>query len=66
MDIILTSPGAYENAGKPGKYRVEPSNRIVFETGPLTQFHGKLLAGPKIGLNANGGNFYNTTCSISK
>lgn len=66
MDIVLVSPGVYENAGKQGKYRVEPSNKIVFESGPLTQFYGKILAGPKIGLNSNGGNFYNTSCGISK
>jgi hypothetical protein len=58
----ITAPGTYERDGKTGKYRVEPSRKIVFESGPFTEYHAKLLPGPKIGMNLNGGNFYNLTC----
>jgi hypothetical protein len=60
MKII--TPGTYESDGKRGKYRVEPSRKIVFESGPFSEYHAKLLAGPKIGMNLNGGDFYNLTC----
>lgn len=58
----ITAPGAYESDGKRGKYRVEPSRKIVFESGPFAEYHAKLLAGPRIGMNLNGGSFYNLTC----
>lgn len=58
----ITAPGTYERDGKTGKYRVEASRKIVFESGPFSEYHAKLLAGPKIGMNLNGGNFYNLTC----
>src|SRR5437016_2614522 len=41
-------PGTYESAGERGKYHVEPSRKIVFETGPLVKATSKLLAGPAI------------------
>ena len=58
----IPAPGSYERGGKSGKYRVEPSRKIVFESGPFAEYHAKLLQGPKIGMNLNGGNFYNMTC----
>ena len=60
--MTITSPGNYEADGKRGKYRVEPSRKIVFESGPFSEYHAKLLAGPRIGMNLNGGTFYNLTC----
>ncbi len=54
--------GSYESDGKRGTYRVEPSRKIVFESGPFFEYHAKLLAGPRIGMNLNGGTFYNLTC----
>lgn len=65
-DIEILGPTSYENKGKRGRYRVEPSRRIVFEDGPLAPYNAKLLAGPRIGLNANGSNFYSTTCGLAK
>jgi hypothetical protein len=58
----ITALGSYESDGKSGKYRVEPSRKIVFESGPFSAYHAKLLAGPRIGMNLNGGTFYNLTC----
>ena len=63
LQIRILGPDSYENLGKSGKYHVEPSRKIVFEDGPLSSYTAKLLAGPKIGLNANGSNFYSITCS---
>lgn len=64
-DIQILSADSYENKGKSGKYRVHPSRTILFEDGPLSSYNAKLLAGPKIGLNTNGGNFYATTCDLA-
>jgi hypothetical protein len=67
MDMYITGANTYQAAGKPGKFHVEyPSRKIVFETGTLTPYHAKLLQGPKIGLNTDGGSFYATTCELKK
>jgi len=66
MDVHVTGPNTYDTAGSRGTFRVEPSRKIVFESGPLTKYTAKLLAGPTIGLNTNGGNFYATTCELKK
>jgi hypothetical protein len=62
----ITGPNTSERGGKQGKYRIEPVNKIVFETGPFSTYHAKVLAGPKIGMNLNGGTFYNMTCDPVK
>ena len=66
MDIRITGPNTYEAAGKPGRFRVEPSRKVVFETGTLSKYYAKLLAGPSIGLNTDGGTFWATTCELKK
>jgi hypothetical protein len=64
--LRITGPATYESNGKQGKYRIEPSRKIIFETGPYSEYTAKLLSGPKIGLNLNGGTFFGTTCSPAK
>lgn len=64
--LRITGPSSYESNGKQGKYRIEPSRRIIFETGPYSEYTAKLLPGPKIGLNLNGGTFFGTTCDPAK
>lgn len=46
-------------------YAVAANGSIKF-TGPLASANGKVLPGSRIGLNMNGGNFFNTTCSRSR
>lgn len=66
IDIHIESNNRYrDGSGKTGTYTVGANDSISF-TGPLASAKGKLLPGPRIGLNMNGGNFYNTTCSRSK
>ena len=66
MDMKILSGNGYESAGTKGTFHVEPSRKIVFENGPLSKYHAKLLAGPTIGLNSNGDSFYATTCELRK
>ena len=66
MDIYITGANTYQAAGGPGKFRVEPSRKIVFETGSLSPYTAKLLRGPSIGLNTDGGTFWGTTCELKK
>ncbi len=66
MDMRILSANTYEAAGTKGTFHVEPSRKIVFENGSMKQYHAHLLAGPKIGLNANGDSFYSTTCELRK
>lgn len=63
IDIHIDSASRYRDKnGKSGSYRVESDQKIVF-TGSLADANAKLLPGQRIGLNMNGGNFFNTTCS---
>jgi hypothetical protein len=68
IDIHIQGPDTYaDKKGVKGRYKLDPaSNKIVFESGTLTQANAKLLAGPKIGMNANGGSFYSLTCGLKK
>lgn len=67
IDVRIEGPDKYsDNKGKSGKYRIDPSGKIAFESGPLKTANAKLLSGPRIGLNMDGGNFFNTSCSLKK
>jgi hypothetical protein len=62
MNIAITGPGTYSAAGGPGRYSIQGSGQIVFQSGSLQPYHGKLLTGGRIGLNTNGDSFYATSC----
>jgi hypothetical protein len=64
--LRISGPATYVYDGKTGKFHIEPSRRIVFETGPLSSFYAKLLAGPRIGLNQDGGTFFPMACDPAK
>ncbi|HEY1102186.1 MAG TPA: hypothetical protein VGE70_02080 [Burkholderiaceae bacterium] len=67
IDIHILSANAYrDKAGAKGTYRIGPAGKIFFENGPLAAANAKLLAGPRIGLNMNGGSFFNTSCTLKK
>ncbi len=68
MDIVIDGPDSYrDKSGKGGKYRHDAaSGKIVFSSGPMANANAKFLNGPRIGLNMNGGSFYNTTCGLKK
>jgi hypothetical protein len=64
--IRITGPTSYVFDGRSGKFHIEPSRQIVFESGSLRGFNAKLLPGPRIGINMNGGTFYNMACDPAK
>lgn len=68
MDVRIDGPTAYrDKSGNKGSYKLDPATgKITFESGPLMKANAKLLDGPKIGLNMNGGSFFNMTCSLKK
>jgi len=66
MIMHITGADTYSASGGTGKYRIEPSGKIVFETGPLSKFNSKLLSGGRIGLNTDGGIFYPTSCQLNR
>lgn len=66
MDMKITGLNTYSSAGSSGRFHVEPSRKIVFESGSLAKYHAHLLAGPSIGLNANNDSFWATTCELKK
>jgi hypothetical protein len=66
-DLKILSATAYEWAGQRGKFHVDATSRkIVYETGPLAKYTSKLLAGPAVGLNTDGGTFFGTHCDLQK
>jgi len=66
MDMRITGPSTYASAGRPGRYHVESSGKIVFETGSLKPYFSKIVSGGRIGLNTNGDRFYATTCELNR
>jgi hypothetical protein len=66
MDLKILSVNTYEWAGERGRFHVEPSRKIVYETGPLARYTSKLLAGPSVGLNTDGSTFFGTHCDLQK
>jgi hypothetical protein len=64
IDIQVDGPGSYrDQTGAAGTYALEPGDRIRF-TGPLARANAKLIRpGPRIGVNMDGGSFFNTSCS---
>jgi hypothetical protein len=66
MIMRVTSPNTYSAEDGAGKFHIEPQGKIVFETGPLSKFSSKLLSGGRIGLNADGGSFYGTSCELNR
>ena len=66
MNLRVIGTDSYEWAGQRGKLRVEPSRKMVFESGPLAKYTSKLLAGPSVGLNTDGGTFFGTHCDLKK
>lgn len=62
MGLQVTGASTYASEGQSGKYHVEPSGHIVFESGPFAGFHSEILSGGRIGLNLSGGTFYNMAC----
>ena len=66
MDVRITGPDTYQDKqGAAGKYRQEGA-KIIFEGGPFAKANAAVLSGSRIGMNMNGGSFYNTTCSLAK
>ena len=65
-DLKILGAFSYEWAGKRGRFKILASKGIEFQSGPLQGYGSKLLDGPSIGLNADGGSSYATRCSLKK
>jgi hypothetical protein len=66
IDIRIDGPGRYrDKSGAAGSYSVLAGDKIVF-TGPLASANAKLLPGGRIGLNMDGGGFFDTSCSLKQ
>jgi len=64
--LKITGPNTYESEGQKGKYRLEASGTIVFESGPYSSYHAKRLSNGRVGMNLSGGTFYNLACDPPK
>jgi hypothetical protein len=66
MNLQIAAANSYSSPDGSGKFRIESTGRIVFETGPMQAFHSMLLSGARIGLNNDGGTFYSIACEFRK
>jgi hypothetical protein len=66
MILHITGANTYSIPEGKGTFKVGTDGKIVFESGPMKEFHSMLLSGGRIGLNQNGGKFYNTACSLNR
>lgn len=66
MDLQITGATSYKWAGHTGTFHMGAANKIIFDSGPLKTATSKLLAGPSIGLNQDGGSFFGTHCDLKK
>ncbi len=64
--VRINGPGTYIMAGQSGRFRLEPSGKIDWLSGPLKPYFGKLLSGGRIGINNTGENFYPTSCDLNR
>lgn len=66
MDVWIDAGGRYRSGDGKGGYTLAPDGGIVFGDGPLKSARAKLLEGPRIGLNLDGADFYNVSCSLKR
>ncbi|MDP9140484.1 MAG: hypothetical protein M3O62_06815 [Pseudomonadota bacterium] len=66
MDVEIVDDDSYRTAKGKGDYSLEKDGSIDFEDGPLEDATAKLMPGPRIGLNMDGGSFFNVSCSLKK
>ena len=66
MLLRITDSRSYSTSEGGGAFHIETTGKIVFETGPMRQFHSKLLSEARIGLNNDGGTFYATSCELNR
>jgi hypothetical protein len=64
--LRINGPDTYSFGNAAGKYHVETSGKIVFETGPLKEEFSKLVSGGRIALNSTGKNFSEVTCELNR
>ncbi len=66
-NMRITGPDTYSFGNGSGKFHVEASGKIVFETGPFSKYFSKLVSGGRVALNTQGENyFYPTTCELNR
>jgi hypothetical protein len=63
--LKIEGPNAYSVGSAAGKYHVETSGKIVFETGPYKQYFSKLVSGGRIALSLTDSVFYGMTCEYN-
>jgi hypothetical protein len=61
----INGPDAYSVERASGKYHVESSGKIVFESGPYKEYFSKLVSGGRIALSLTDSKFYGMTCEYN-
>lgn len=65
-NMRITGANTYTFGGAGGKYRLEPSGKIVYETGPFKAYFSKLVSGGRIALNDKDEIRYSTSCELNR
>jgi hypothetical protein len=64
--LRITGPDAYSVSRAAGRFRIEPSGKVIFESGPLKEYHSQLLADGRIGLDPESDTFSRISCEFNR
>jgi hypothetical protein len=64
--LRVTGLDTYSVSGAAGRFRVEQSGKVIFESGPLKEYHSQLLADGRIGLDPEHDEFSRISCELNR
>lgn len=64
--LRVTGLETYSVSGAAGRFRIEQSGKVIFESGPLKDYHSQLLADGRIGLDPEHDEFSRISCELNR
>lgn len=64
--VRITGPGRYSLGGSAGGFSIGGGGKIVWASGPLKGYSGKVLSGGRIGIGDTAEDFYPTSCDLNR
>lgn len=64
--VRITGPGHYSLGGSAGSFSIGAGGKIVWASGPLKGYSGKVMSGGRIGIGDTPEDFYPTSCDLNR
>jgi hypothetical protein len=64
--IRITGPGRYAMGGSAGTFSIGAGGKIVWASGPLKGYSGRVLSDGRIGIGDTPEDFYPTSCDLNR